>query len=99
MTDWLLMEEKIVLLLLISTFSFRCWVMNKFFWSLLIQETIYIHIHVYMCVCIIIFLYIFGYVSVFFGADESATGGVKIKSILFQDSVWVSGLMVSVIFF
>lgn len=43
-------------------------------------------------------LFIFGYVSVFFGVDEGATGGIKIKSVLFQDSVWVSGLAVSVIF-
>ena len=38
------------------------------------------------------------YVSVFFGADESASGGVKIKSILFQDSVHLSGLVVSAMF-
>lgn len=38
------------------------------------------------------------YVSVFLGADESASGGVKIKSILFQDSVQLSGLVVSAMF-
>lgn len=34
-------------------------------------------------------------VSVFFGAHESTTGGVKIESIFFQDSVWLSGLVLS----
>jgi hypothetical protein len=38
-------------------------------------------------------------VSVFFGADEGAKGGVKIKSICFQNSVSGSGLAVFVIFF
>jgi hypothetical protein len=40
----------------------------------------------------------FFYVSVFFGANESASGGVKVKSILFQDSVQFSGLVVSAMF-
>lgn len=38
-------------------------------------------------------------VSVFFGVDESASGGVKTKSIFFQDSVQLTGLVVSLIFF
>jgi hypothetical protein len=40
----------------------------------------------------------FFYVSVFFGANESASGGVKVKSILFQDSVQFSGLVISAMF-
>lgn len=39
------------------------------------------------------------YVSVLFGVDESASGGVKVESIFFQDSVRLSGLVVSVFFF
>lgn len=42
---------------------------------------------------------IFCDVSVFFGVDEGAKGGIKIKSIFIQDSVWCPGLMMSVIFF
>jgi hypothetical protein len=38
-------------------------------------------------------------VSVFFGADEGAKGGVKIKSIRFQNSVSGSGLVVFLTFF
>lgn len=44
---------------------------------------------------------VYGYtfdVSVFFGVDESASGGVKTKSIFFQDSVQLSGLVVPLIF-
>lgn len=35
------------------------------------------------------------YVSVLSGADESSSGWVKVKSVLFQDSVQLSGLVVT----
>jgi hypothetical protein len=46
----------------------------------------------------ILFYFIFYNVVVLFGAHESASCGVKIKSILFQDSVQFSGLVVSAMF-
>lgn len=47
-----------------------------------------------------IFIYnIFCDISVFYRVDEGAKGGVKIKSICVQDSVWRPGLMISVIYF